>query len=91
MDNEKRKLAVAGCEEGKSLNGILDDVAWSLECLQVSKYIQVNVQVSLNRHTSTPWWFFGDFHSAQGTMVQPQVSANILLESDVPSPVASSV
>lgn len=36
MDSEKRKLPVPGWREGESLDEISDDVAWFLDCLQVS-------------------------------------------------------
>lgn len=56
MDNEKRKLAVAGCEEGKSLNGILDDVAWSLECLQVSEYKCTSESKQTHKYPMVVFW-----------------------------------
>lgn len=57
MDSEKRKLPVAGWREGESLDEISDDVALFLECLQVSEYIQENIQVlvCLHIHTNAPW------------------------------------
>lgn len=53
VDSEKRKLPVAGWREEKSLDEISDNVAWFLECLQVSEYVQV--LVCLHMHTNSPW------------------------------------
>lgn len=50
------KLPEASWREGRSLDETSEDVAWFLECLQVSEYMQENtkVLVRLCAHTSAP-------------------------------------